>query len=278
MQQLVDCTSWATSIYLVRSFPSSARPSREGSYLTPTCINYANDQLNPLIEKPKKVEFTKNLIAELRGGSLSATTIKLMQTLKINMLQVWFRILTSASPNVKTTSLPFKVSIQGLFLGMYFASSDVDQFQAEWHRSKYDLIDFKVVGYESVTVMKRRIISNHNYFVHCKLQLLPFFFSSTFFQDMDFSLRQLCQSRKQYPLLSHVKGICYGAPLTNAWPEMGISAAKRIKTRYFYCGSIFFCMMQWPYFLFVLLWQVCPSYSRIRSLLKDDKLNFPSAS
>ena len=54
----------------------------------PTCINYANDQLNQLIEKPKKVEFTKNLIAELRGGSLSATTIKLMQTLKINMLQV----------------------------------------------------------------------------------------------------------------------------------------------------------------------------------------------
>ena len=150
-------------------------------------------------------------------------------------------------------SLRFKVSIQGLFLGMNFASSDVDQFQAEWHRSKYDLIDFKGVGYESVTVMKRRIISNHIYFVHCKLQLLPFFFSSTFFQDMDFSLRQLCQSRKQYPLLSHVKGICYGAPLTNAWPEMGISAAKRIKTRYFYCGSIFFCMMQWPYFLFVLL-------------------------
>lgn len=90
---------------------------------------------------------------------------------------------------------------------------------------------------------------------------------------MDFSLRQLCQSQKQYPLLSHVAGISYSAPVTNAWPERVVSAVKWIKTRYFYCGSIFFCMMQWTYFLFVLLWQVCPSYSRLRSLLKDDMLN-----
>ena len=65
---------------------------------------------------------------------------------------------------------------------------------------------------------------------------------------MDFSLRQLCQSQKHYPLLSHVAGICYSAPVTNAWPERSVSAVKRIKKRYFYFGSIFFCMMQWTYF------------------------------
>ncbi|XP_068742320.1 zinc finger protein 862-like [Montipora capricornis] len=53
---------------------------------------------------------------------------------------------------------------------------------------------------------------------------------------------QLCQSQKQYPLLSEVAEICYSAPVTKAWPERGVSAVKRIKTR-------------------------------LRSLLKDDMLN-----
>lgn len=67
-----------------------------------------------------------------------------------------------------------------MLLANHFASGDVDQFLVEWHRFKYDLIDFKGVGYEPVTAIKRRIISNHNYFVHCKLQLLQFFFSLNF--------------------------------------------------------------------------------------------------
>ena len=50
---------------------------------------------------------------------------------------------------------------------------------------------------------------------------------------MDTTLRELCQSQKQYPLLSHVAEICFSAPVSNAWPERGVSAVKRIKTRYF---------------------------------------------
>ena len=64
---------------------------------------------------------------------------------------------------------------------------------------------------------------------------------------MDFSLRQLCQFQKQYPLLSHVAGICYSAPVTNAWPERGVSAVKRIKYLFLYDA------MDINYFLFVLL-------------------------
>ena len=64
-----------------------------------------------------------------------------------------------------------------MLLANHFASGDVHQFLVEWHCFKYDLIDFKGVGYEPVTAIKRRIISNHNYFVHCKLQLLQLFFS-----------------------------------------------------------------------------------------------------
>ena len=67
-----------------------------------------------------------------------------------------------------------------MLLANHFASGDVHQFLAEWHCFKNDLIDFKGVGYEPVTTIKRRIISNHNYFVHCKLPLLQFFFSLNF--------------------------------------------------------------------------------------------------
>lgn len=73
-----------------------------------------------------------------------------------------------------------------MLLAKHFASSDVDQFLAEWHRFKYDLIDFQGVGYEPVTATKRIIINNHHYFVHCKLQRLPFFFSLIFFRTWIF--------------------------------------------------------------------------------------------
>lgn len=73
-----------------------------------------------------------------------------------------------------------------MLLAKHFASSDVDQFLAEWHRFKYDLIDFQGVGYEPVTATKRIIINNHHYFVQCKLQRLPFFFSLIFFRTWIF--------------------------------------------------------------------------------------------
>lgn len=38
-------------------------------------IGYATDQLNQVIESPKKTEFFKNLSSDLRDGPLSATTI-----------------------------------------------------------------------------------------------------------------------------------------------------------------------------------------------------------
>lgn len=128
------------------------------------------------------------------------------------------------------------------------------------------LLTLKGVGYEPVTAMKRRIISNHNYFVHCKLELLPFFFSLNFFRAWIFLWDSFASLRNSIHC-------CLMSQAFGAWPERGVSAVKRIKTRYFYCGSIFFCMMQWTCFPYALLWQVCPSYSRLHSLHKDDKLN-----
>ena len=63
-----------------------------------------------------------------------------------------------------------------MLLAKHFGSGDVDKFLAEWHRFKYDLIDFQGADYEPVTAMKRIIINNHLYFVHCKLQ--RFFFET----------------------------------------------------------------------------------------------------
>jgi len=91
---------------------------------------------------------------------------------------------------------------------------------------------------------------------------------------MDSSLRQLCQSHKQYPLLSAVAEICYSAPVTNAWPERGASAVKRIKTRYAVALllTVQKCKVKF-FFSFEHIYMILPSYFRLRSLLKDDMLN-----
>lgn len=86
-----------------------------------------------------------------------------------------------------------------MLLANHFASGDVDQFLVQWHRFKYDLIDFKGVGYEPVTAIKRRIISNHNYFVHCKLQLLQFFFSLNFSRTWIFLWDSFASLRNSIP-------------------------------------------------------------------------------
>lgn len=192
-------------------------------------IGYAKAQLNQLLEEAKKTEFIKNLTADLRNGPLSATNIELTQSDERRLANLKVKYVTSLIQNIdkrfskcQDIFSAFKVFHPGLIprkehpdfksygeadvmlLAKHFFSNDVDQFMAEWHRFKFDLIDFQ--------------------------------------GDMEFSLRQLCQSQKQYPLLSEVAEICYSAPVTNAWPERGASAVKRIKTR-------------------------------LRSLLKDDMLN-----
>ena len=63
-------------------------------------INYAKDQLNQLIEEPKKVEFTKNLIADLRDGSLSAMTIKLMQSDEQRLVNLKVKYVTNLIQNI----------------------------------------------------------------------------------------------------------------------------------------------------------------------------------
>ena len=56
--------------------------------------------MNQLIEEPKKAEFTKNLIADLRDGSLSATTIKLMQSDEQRLVNLKVKYVTSLIQNI----------------------------------------------------------------------------------------------------------------------------------------------------------------------------------
>lgn len=63
-------------------------------------INYAKEQLSQLIEEPKKMEFTKNLIADLKDGSLSAMTIKLMQSDEQRLVNLKVKYVTSLIQNI----------------------------------------------------------------------------------------------------------------------------------------------------------------------------------
>lgn len=86
-------------------------------------INYTKDQLNQLIEEPKKVEFTENLIADLRDGSLSAMTIKLMQSDEQRLVNLWVKHVTSLIQNIDKhfSKCQDIFSAFQVLLGMYFS-------------------------------------------------------------------------------------------------------------------------------------------------------------
>ena len=48
---------------------------------------------------------------------------------------------------------------------------------------------------------------------------------------MEASLVLLSSSKQLHPLMSFIADVCRTAPVSNAWPERGASAIKRIKTR-----------------------------------------------
>ena len=62
-------------------------------------INYTKDHLNQLIEEPKKMEFTKNLIADLTDCLLFAT-IKLMQSDEQRLVNLKVKYVTSLIENM----------------------------------------------------------------------------------------------------------------------------------------------------------------------------------
>jgi len=63
-------------------------------------IGYAKDQLNQLIEDPKKAEFIKNLTDDLKDGPLSATTIKLTQSDERRLANLKVKYVSSLIQNI----------------------------------------------------------------------------------------------------------------------------------------------------------------------------------
>ena len=55
-----------------------------------------------------------------RGNAILEIISYPLVNLKVKYVTSLIQNINSASPNVKTSSLPLKFSIQGLFLGMYF--------------------------------------------------------------------------------------------------------------------------------------------------------------
>lgn len=64
------------------------------------CTTYAKDQLNQLMKGPKKVELMQNLIADLKDGSLSATTIELTQSDEWPLVNLKVKYVTSLVQNI----------------------------------------------------------------------------------------------------------------------------------------------------------------------------------
>ncbi|XP_070545983.1 uncharacterized protein [Ptychodera flava] len=80
------------------------------------------------------------------------------------------------------------------------------QLLSEWRSFKYHLLDWKP---ECVALAK----------------------ASKSLTATDLAIVKLVKIQEIYPLLSWIGEICITIPMSNAWPERGASAVKRIKTR-----------------------------------------------
>ena len=85
------------------------------------------------------------------------------------------------------------------------------QLQAEWGKFKFDLLEWKKVIPKDVVDGKCPTMTTTTWTLHHMLKQLSY--------------------RHFYPLLSNLAECCLSIPISNAWPERGASALKRIKAR-----------------------------------------------
>lgn len=85
----------------------------------------------------------------------------------------------------------------------------IDEINAEWGKLKYDMLSWK----EDIAECQASGI------------LAPTMTST------EWCLQRICQLPHFYPRLSKIADVVLSTPVSNAWPERGASAVKRIKTR-----------------------------------------------
>ena len=104
-----------------------------------------------------------------------------------------------------------KTLSEHFFLGDGEKQNDVIE---EWNNFKFDLLSLR----RKWIVLKENLAAN-------KLKLQ--------YTATEWALKQICTSTvdiDEYPIISSISKIAYITPVSNAWPERGGSAIKRIKT------------------------------------------------
>lgn len=95
----------------------------------------------------------------------------------------------------------------------FIPESDSEEVAAEWGKFKYELLTLKADIKESQQSNSTEDMESN--------QITP----------TTWSLQRLMQAESFYPQLSQIADILLSLPVSNAWPERGASAIKRLKTR-----------------------------------------------
>ena len=206
------------------------------------CIESTKDKLDDLIDNSTP---QKRLISDLHDGGrlqllgvtnindspsnlaeMSNTLTKYVESLKINIdrrFEECLPILTAAKVfdplQLPARSHPaFKMYGQRQIstLAEHFAPDDAKQsvteeLLAEWGKLKYDMLNQKV-----------DILESQNSDSAVDTEPIP---------PTTWCLLRLMQLESFYPQLSKIADILLSMPVSNAWPERGASALKRLKTR-----------------------------------------------
>ena len=210
-------------------------------------IDYTLDQLTEIAAEKKPLRKLQKDLGE--GGRLATTEVSFTPTAESYLQNLTVKYTDSLKDNINngfSESLPvlsaFKIfdpiairnrsdlsfteygvsEMKILATHFYQEAVDADQkekaeeLKCEWKKFKYNLLQLKneIPQHILHPPQKRNLVSA---------------------TPTEWALHQMLSQRATYehfmPLLLHIVEVCLSLPVSNAWPERGASALKRLKTR-----------------------------------------------
>lgn len=243
-----------SAVYLLHeALPALSHPSKafqrgivSFSAIQPA-IDYTLDQLTEIAAEKKPLRKLQKDLGE--GGRLVTTEISLTPTAESYLQNLTVKYTDSLKDNINnrfSESLPvlsaFKIfdpiavpnrsdlsfteygvaEIKILATHFYQEAVDANQkekaeeLKCEWKKFKYNLLQLKneIPQHILHSPKNRNLVSA---------------------TPTEWALHQMLSQRATYehfmPLLLHIAEVCLSLPVSNAWPERGASALKRLKTR-----------------------------------------------
>lgn len=253
LQKKIDNVKFLGAVYILHAvlpcLASLSKAFQKGNVhfaaIAPS-ISYTLDTLDILVEKKECINTLKNDISP--SGRLSLCGFEITPAQEQQMANLFQKYVITLKSNINRrfedslpvitafqifdpTSVPPRSDPSFTDYGKMFSTTLANHFflsaedrcetLTEWTKFKYDLLQWKPQIPNSLLNSPRSTDKRE----HNLVQETP----------TEWALKRLLRSKSAYgpvyPKLLHIAEVCLSMPVSNAWPERGASALKRLKTR-----------------------------------------------